>query len=397
MDIRLLGPDDDLEAELDLRRRAFGPVSAGDRADWIKSVRDNVADGRILGAFDGARLVASARYLVRRQWWHGRSMPMAGVGGVKVAPEERGRGVGRQLMTELAGELVRCGYPVATLYPNAFSFYRSLGWEVAGGKHQVVLPASALKPLAAPSPAADAASPAQGLRRATSADASLAIERQGRAHQLLRDCGPATGARAEEEEWLADEDNFGYLAEDGYLGYRWSGDQAELNVEWLVAASAGTARAFWQILASHAPVAERVRACLSPTDPLTWLVQSPPAQAQVRDLWMLRLLDPAAAIAARGFPPAVNVSACLEVSDRQLSDKASGRWLLEVEAGAGRLTRADSGDGPALRLGARGLAAMFGGIQLHVLRRAGLVGGDQALDAALDSAFAGPAFMLDYH
>jgi predicted acetyltransferase len=30
-----------------------------------------------------------------RQWWHGRAVPMAGVAGIKVAPEYPGRGVGR--------------------------------------------------------------------------------------------------------------------------------------------------------------------------------------------------------------------------------------------------------------------------------------------------------------
>ena len=36
-----------------------------------------------------------------RQWWYGRAVPMAGVAGVKVAPEDRGRGVGRAVMTAL--------------------------------------------------------------------------------------------------------------------------------------------------------------------------------------------------------------------------------------------------------------------------------------------------------
>ncbi len=47
--------------------------------------------------------MAAAAFHDMRQWWHGRALPMAGVGGVKVAPEQRGRGVGRALMTELLG------------------------------------------------------------------------------------------------------------------------------------------------------------------------------------------------------------------------------------------------------------------------------------------------------
>ena len=66
----------------------------------------------MLGAFDGTRLVGSARYHPMRQWWHGKSLPMAGVAGVKVAPEYRGRGAGRALMTELIPLMAGRGYPV---------------------------------------------------------------------------------------------------------------------------------------------------------------------------------------------------------------------------------------------------------------------------------------------
>ena len=60
-----------------------------------------MAAGRDLGAYDGDRLVGTALYHDMRQWWYGRPVPMAGVAGVKVAPEYRGQGVGRALMTGL--------------------------------------------------------------------------------------------------------------------------------------------------------------------------------------------------------------------------------------------------------------------------------------------------------
>ena len=71
-----------------------------------------------------------------RQWWHGRAMPMAAVGGVKVAPEGRGRGVGRALMTALLREIAARGFPVSALYPATAPLYRSLGWEIAGGLYR---------------------------------------------------------------------------------------------------------------------------------------------------------------------------------------------------------------------------------------------------------------------
>ena len=60
---------------------------------------------------------------------------MAGVSSVKVAPEDRGRGVGRLLMTAVLDEIAAHRYPLSALYPATMPLYRSLGWELAGGRH----------------------------------------------------------------------------------------------------------------------------------------------------------------------------------------------------------------------------------------------------------------------
>ena len=51
-------------------------------------------------------------------------------------------------------------------------------------------------------------------------------------------------------------------------------------------------------------------------------------------MWMLRVVDVPAAIAARGFPPAVSVSVPLELSDQARPGNA-GRWQLTVADGTG--------------------------------------------------------------
>ena len=112
---------------------------------------------------------------------------------------------------------------------------------------------------------------------------------------------------------------------------------------------------------------------------------------------MLRLVDAAQAVAMRGFPANVRVAAQLELTD-EIRPGNSGRWALEVSGGAGKHSpAAGTADGSALRLGARGAAALFAGIPVATLRQAGLAaGGDPAVDEALDSAFGGTAFMTDY-
>ena len=403
MEIRPLGPDDDLGAELDLRRRAFGPISPGRLPSWTKGLQVSIDQGALIGAFDGRRLIGSARYHLMRQWWHGRSMPMAGVAGVKVAPEERGRGVGTAMMAAVLEQISDRGFPVSVLFPSTAPLYRAGGWEIAGRRYEAVLEARSLLALASPDQlaagdAGPAAQDAPKVRRATSADGAAIVEVEGLVHEQLRNCGPDTREPWMVADRLDDEDRFAYLADDGFLSYRWAEEQDEIVVDELIAASPATARAWWQILASHATIASRIRACVAPDDPVTWLTRDPAAEIHQTDPWMLRLVDAPAAIAARGYPSGAAVSVRLDLVDAARPAN-SGRWALQVSAGAGSLTRLGDPsrmpDPAVLRLGARGFAALFAGVPVATLRLAGLAAGGGAAEDALGAAFCGPAFSVD--
>jgi predicted acetyltransferase len=403
--VRPLTPDLDWDEYADLSVRAFGPEDPEHIRERTEPI---VAGGRGLGAFDGGRLIGTALFHDMRQWWHGRAVPMAGVAGVKVAPEHRGRGVGPALMTALTGLMAGRGYPLAALYPATTGIYRSLGWEVAGPRYEAVLPARALRSM--PKPDSHAL---KGIRRPGSGDAAEVIGVLGRGHELARDCGPVTYDEATMHSWLtrpgryADADRYGYLAPDGFLGYRWRGGHDEIFVDRVVAASAETTAALWSVVASHSSVADTVRAQVGPSDPFWWLLREQEANLAVRESWMLRLLDAPAAIAARGFPAAAELAVPLLIAD-DLVPANSGRWELTVRAGAGILSfyGTDGGASPGqpgppaaeapLALGARGLAALYAGTPVATLRRVGLAeGGSPDGDAALDAAFAATPYMLD--
>ncbi len=421
--IRELGVGDDLDALLDLGRRAFGPVSRAGREAWQADTLSVIRDHRFLAAFDGSRMVAAAHYHDMIQWWHGRCVPMAGAAGVMVAPEDRGRGVGRALTAALLGLIAEQGYPVSVLYPATMAVYRSLGWEIAGVQDTVAIPARSLRSLVPPDPwlgspepagtgpggmAADGAGPggmaadgaAAKLRRCGPEDAGQVLAAIGAAHQALRDSGPNTRDEATMRRWLGDENRFAYLAPDGFLAYRWLNGNDEILVERAVARSAATTRALWAIVASHSSIASTVRGHLGPADPVGWLIREPDVALARRRTWMLRLVDAAGAVAGRGFPPAAEVRADLRLTDAACP-RNDGTWTLEVSGGNGVLAREPS-PGTATRAaplaaGARGFAALFAGTPVATLRRAGLVsGGDPGNDAALDGAFAATAFMLDY-
>jgi predicted acetyltransferase len=394
--VRPLRSGDDLEAQLDLARRAFGPFD--DAPGRLAAVEAAVSDGRYYAAFAGPRTVAGAGFHDMRQWWHGRPVPMAGVGGVMVAPEERGRGVGSALMTELLQVIASRGYPLSVLYPATAPIYRSLGWELAGRLYRAVIPARSLASL---SPADVPAQSPPRLRPAGPSDAEHVIAVIGAVHKSARHCGPATRDQASVQRWLSDESLFCYLAADGFLAYGWHDGNREIVVYSALAESAPTTRAIWSIVGSHSSIAERVLALVAPDDPVGWLTREPDVGLAEHEPWMLRVVDAAAAVSGRGFPAAAELVVTLRLDDAQLPGNA-GVWTLRVGGGQGSLQRfitdgraPGSPPGP-VRLGARGFAALYAGVPMATLRGAGLAaGGDAGADEALDCAFAASAFMLD--
>ena len=113
--IRAVRPDDDLDAHLDLAERSFGPKSPAERDLWRQRAAGVIAQGRCLGAFVGDRPVGEAVIQDMRQWWCGRVVRMAGVSSVKVAPEDRGRGIARRLMAALRGRVTGLALPTYVL------------------------------------------------------------------------------------------------------------------------------------------------------------------------------------------------------------------------------------------------------------------------------------------
>jgi predicted acetyltransferase len=412
--IRSITGDDDLEAQVDLAEHAFGAYSAGQRASWSYVAGLRARQGLFLGAFADGRAAGAAMIHDLRQWWVGREVPCAGIASVKVAPELRGRGVGRRLMTAVLDTVAERGYPLSALFPATMPIYRSLGWELAGGKYQATIPARSLWTLAAPDPHAVTAGPAvtavtagpaaAEVRRAGPDDAAEVLAIIGRAHQAARDAGPLTWDEGPFRQWLGRPDLYSYLAaEDGFAAYRWGGDggHGELFVERVHAATPQALRALWSVIASHSSVTRAVTALTAPNDPFWWLTAERDATISKRSMWMLRVVDGPAAIAARGFPPAVAAAVRLEIND-PARPANSGSWQLEVADGKGALTpaaasAASAAGGPApLILGARGLGALYAGTPVAALRLAGLAaGGAPDADAALDAAFAGSSYMVD--
>ncbi|MEV4061368.1 GNAT family N-acetyltransferase [Nonomuraea dietziae] len=380
MEIRDL-TSDDLEAVLDTRVRSFGPLD-GDPESWFALARAALEQGRFLGVFDGSRLAAAARLPGFTQWWHGRPQPMAGVAGVVVNPEDRGRGVGRQLMRAVLARAAELGEAVSALYPATTQIYRSLGWEHAGAENAVTLSPEALRTIRPTEPVK--------IRRMGPDDAAEVIAILGRVHAANRASGPICWDESSWRRFLGAKDDFLYLADDGFVAYSW--EDGDISVDNLVAGSEATARALWSLVGTSSSIATKVSAVVAPDDPVLWLLRERTKEELKQVRWMFRVVDVAEAVARRGFPSVLSAHALITVDDPERPAN-TGTWRLEVSGGSGT---ASAAEGEGARFTVNGLSALYAGVPVSTLRLSGMLSGTDEFDEALAAAFAGPAHMIDY-
>ncbi|TDE59309.1 GNAT family N-acetyltransferase [Nonomuraea mesophila] len=378
MEIRDLTPDN-LDDALDLRRRAFGPLPAQNRERWRQAVLPSLGEGRYLGAFDGTRLAATARLRGFTQWWHGRPQPMAGIAGVTVAPEDRGRGLGTTIMRAVVERGRAFGDAVSALYPATTGIYRSLGYEHAGAQHGVRMPAELLRQIKPSGPVK--------LRRMGRGDVGEVVSILHRVHGAARASGPISWDEHTWSQCLGSEDDFLYLADDGFVVYRWAGE--DMLVDSLVAGSGETLRALWGVVGSASSIAQNVVAHVAPDDPVLWLLRERTIEQVTQRRWMFRVLDVVAAAERRGYPAHLSDEAVVTVDDPL---GGGGTWRLEFSGGSAAVTPAEQ---PGVRLSINGFSALYAGIPTSTLRLSGLMSGDERYDETLDSAFAARPYTLE--
>jgi predicted acetyltransferase len=292
---------------------------------------------------------------------------MAGIAGVAVHPDARGQGLVRELLGLLLAESPE---PVSVLFPTAPGIYRGLGYEVVGSLDWTPVPLGLL------------ANAGGELRQATPTDLPALQElyaARGAAGSgwLARPAFEALLGRRVVTLAVEDGEVRGFVAYDRGTGYDGT---AELTV-WDCVASTSTALASlagslrsWDAVAGTA-------LWRGSTSELALVVGSRlPAPRSVQP-WMLRVLDPVAAVAARGF--AGSGSAAFAVGDVG--------YRLEVASGRGQLTAAP-GQG-LVQVQPRGLALLFAGSG-HDLARRGL---SSAPVPGLEALCAGPVpEIVDY-
>jgi predicted acetyltransferase len=184
----------------------------------------------------------------------------------------------------------------------------------------------------------------------------------------------------------------GYATWDRTGGYDASG---RIEVGNLIAVTADAATALLAMLGRWASVAPTLVFRQGGADPLPLLTAlGVQGRVERRQPWMLRLVDVAGAVAARGWSPFLKGTVDIALADPECPWN-SGQYRLVLDGGEGRWEPGGSG---RVRVTPRGLAAWYAGAASPgVLRRAGLLDGPDDHDAFLAVATAGPEpTLLDY-
>jgi predicted acetyltransferase len=393
MEIRTLR-DSELDQAFDLDADAFHAPE--ERREFFRRFVD---PARVIGAFEGDRLIAMTGFIQFGQFFGGRSVPMGGLSSVAVVPDARGGGLAKQVIRSCMEAMRERGEVISSLSPATTSLYRSLGWEVAGNYTIRKVEPRSLHGL--PRPGSGRMRP----RREDDWDSIRAC--------YTRLASSSNGCLDRPDHWWERrrfqwKDRHAYVFEEaeeevaGYLVYRQVdgelnrfGGDFDIAVDEIVSTTRDAGLGLWGLLASWASQAAQVVFHGPADDPIQLVLPEQVFQTLAEIRWMTRVVDAEGAIGARGFPAGLDVEVPLQLRDPELPANEGG-FTLTVQKARGQLAAAASGGGPCLDV--NGFSSLYTGwATTAALERAGLLtGGSPAERAALDAAFGGATpWMLD--
>jgi predicted acetyltransferase len=357
----------------------------GGMRDWIATF--GLENFRAI-RHDG-RFVAGLGFAPIGQWFGGARVPLAAITAVGVAPDWRGAGVGSALLRRTLEDLHAAGIALAALYPSSLRFYRRAGFERAGQRLTYELPLAAI----------DVDDRSLDL-------ALFESDQYEQVYRLYEQRARRTAGNLDRPDWMwrnrlepKDKQPFRFLVKngasvEGYVVFTQGGRFDPLTVTDLCVLTPEAGRRILGLFGGYRSVLEQVTWSGGPLDPLVYLLgEQLTAGARntvkvTRTLdWVLRIVDVAAALAARGYPPQLNAELHFELRDDLLAANA-GRYMLRVAGGRGEVQPGGEG---RIRLGARDLAAIYTGFMApHECAYLGTIEAPEADLALAGAVFSGP-------
>lgn len=365
-----------------LARQAF-PIPESERANDRERFKPEL---NLVAEVDG-EIMARAVSHPMGHWFGGRNIPSAGIAGVAVSPEARGRGLGTQLVRRLLDDAIAEGKPISALYPATIPIYRSLGYGDAF--HRTTLKAEL-----------------SSLPRNGGETVSIREMRAGDLPELMagfdRFAATTSGLAARSESWwtdrvLTEQTPFRYLAYEGdqltgWMLYStvqrkddWMSDLLARDLTWT---TRETARALLTVASLHRSTCRELRWNGPLDEPLYSVMHDHAIDISHSFRAMLRLLDVPGALTDRGYPRTLDAEVTLAVTDPERPGN-EGPWRLSFSKGELALEPTEAA--PDATVTVEGLASIYS--SLLIARDAARVGFLRATPEAievLEAAFTGP-------
>jgi predicted acetyltransferase len=372
--------DNELPALARLLNLAFGMPREGAEG-WVRLA--GLENLRLLR--EGKTVVAMLVRIPMGQFFGGVSVPMVGIAAVAVAPEARGRGLGRRLMQDAVSEMHSEGWPISCLYPSTQALYRQIGYEQAGHRFLTRLPLAHID-------ARERGEPVVSLDDFDRSEIEACYRDFAAVHDgwLDRSAFGWAGVRERRGERYH---GFGVESAGRLEGYIFLTQRTkpetgrhDLVVSDVAFRTPAAGRRLLGLAADFATIGDDLVLSGGPWHPLVWLLGQQRYTVTFKNYWMLRLTDVRRALEARGYAPSVRIDVGLEVADGLIGAN-HGRSLLRVEGGCARVEAGGHGE---VRLDVRALAALWSGFATPAqLRGVGAIEGPEDALAALGGVFAG--------
>jgi len=373
------GDGEEQAAVADIVAQAFA-MTPQESAAWVEKA--GLANLRVLR--EKGMVTATALPIPMGQWFGGRRVAMAGIGGVGVAPSARGGGAATRLMQRTLQELRSLGFPLSVLYPATQPLYRRVGYEQAGARFELRVQA----------PRLDFKERTLQVRPVKPADLPAVQElyrRYASTRQGYLDRGPYVWDRVFHPR---NETAYGFVVEgaNGLEGYVWLVRRRKVDLQQeifltdSVVSTPAAGRRLLSFLGDHRSLAQEVVWTGGPMDPLLVLMREQTYQVKLLFHWMMRVLDVPAALESRGYPAGVSGTLHLHVED-DLFPENRGSFTLEVSGGTGHVQR---GGGGLMSLDVRALAPLYTGfLTAEALRSVGALVADDATVRLAATLFSG--------
>jgi predicted acetyltransferase len=329
------------------------------------------------------------------QRFGGKTVSMAGIAAVAVAPEQRGRGTARLMMEQAMQEARADGFSLSALYASTQGLYRQAGYEQAGYRCLTKLQPHRI----------DIRVREPDVRQLTAHDDHAVEEcyrRFASSFSGMLERGPYIWRRLRE---FRDKKyhGFGIDSPDGGLaGYVLLNqsrvpDGIELDVSDLAFLSPGAGRRLLGFLADFSTTTKDIALPGPPLHPVISLMNSHHHTLGKTEIWMLRITDLPRALAERGYPRQVSATIQLNVHDPVVREN-EGSWTLHVEHGRAEVKK-EATVRPAISCSVGALASLYSG--LYTATQAAVLGWIEGEHAALEAADAifggfGTPWMTDF-